>query len=45
MKAVAHRPRDLSDIESLLDAHPKADTRRILRWLREFSVALEKPEI
>ncbi len=37
--------RDLSDIESLLDAHPKLDTRRILRWVREFSTALEMPEI
>lgn len=45
MKAVAHRPRDLSDVESLLDAHPKLDTARILEWVREFSIALEKPDI
>ncbi len=45
MKAVAHRPRDLSDIEALLDAHPKLDTRRIKRWVREFSSALDMPEI
>ena len=45
MKAVAHRPRDLIDVESLLDAYPKLDTRRILRLVREFSSALEKPEI
>ena len=45
MKAVAHRPRDISDIEALLDVHPKLDTRRIGRWVREFSVALDMPEI
>ena len=43
MKAVAHRPRDMSDIESILDAQPKLP----LRWrrLRQFSTALEKPEL
>lgn len=45
MKAVAHRPRDLADIESLLDAHPKLDLRRVRRWVREFSAALEMPDI
>jgi hypothetical protein len=45
MKAVAHRPRDLSDIESLLDAHAKLDIKRIERWVREFSGALDMPEI
>lgn len=45
MKAVAHRPRDLADVESLLDAYPRLDLRRVRRWVREFSAALEKPEI
>jgi hypothetical protein len=45
MKAVAHRTRDLSDIEAILDAHRKLDTPRILQWVREFSSALEIPEI
>jgi hypothetical protein len=45
MKAVAHRPRDLADIESVLDAHPKLDLRRVRRWVREFSTALEMPDI
>lgn len=45
MKAVAHRPRDLADIESVLDAHPKINLRRVRRWVREFSTALEMPEI
>lgn len=45
MKAVAHRPRDLADIESIIDAHKKLNLRRIRRWVREFSTAIEMPEI
>jgi len=45
MKAVAHRPQDLLDIEAILAAHPKIDVRRVRRWVREFSAALEMPEI
>lgn len=45
MKAVAHRPRDLADIESMIDAHKKLNLRRIRRWVREFSAAVEMPEI
>ncbi|MFZ5453111.1 MAG: hypothetical protein ACOZF2_14735 [Thermodesulfobacteriota bacterium] len=45
MKAVAHRPQDLADIEAILAAHPKINTRRVRRWVREFAVALEIPEI
>ena len=40
MKAVAHRPWDLGDIDAVLDAHPELDTQRIRRWVREFSMAL-----
>jgi hypothetical protein len=45
MKAVAHRPRDLADIESVLDAHPKLNLRRIRRWVREFAALLDMPEV
>lgn len=45
MKAVAHRPRDLGDIEAVLDANPKLDIREVRRWVREFSIALEMPEL
>jgi len=45
MKAVAHRTRDLADIEAILDAQPKLNVRRIRRWLKEFSALLESPEI
>jgi len=45
LKAVAHRPRDLADIEAILTAHPKLSLRRVRRWVREFAAALEMPEI
>lgn len=45
MKAVAHRPRDMSDIESILDVHLNLDVERIERWVSEFSSALDMPEI
>ena len=45
MKAVAHRPRDLGDIEAVLDAHPKLDRQRVRRWVREFSMALGMPDV
>jgi hypothetical protein len=45
MKAVAHRPQDLADIEAILAAHPKLNLRRVRRWVREFATALEMPEI
>ena len=45
MKAVAHRPRDLADIEAVLDRNPGLDLGRAQEWLREFSAALDRPEI
>lgn len=45
MKVVAHRPRDLDDIEAIIAAHPKLNLRRVRRWVREFSAALKMPEI
>lgn len=37
MKAVAHRPRDLQDIEGLLQAHPNLDLSSVRQWVREFA--------
>jgi hypothetical protein len=37
MKAVAHRPRDLQDIEGLLQAHPTLDLQGVRQWVREFA--------
>ncbi len=45
MKAIAHRPRDIVDIESLLDTHPRLDLRRVRRWVGEFATALDAPEL
>ena len=45
MKAVAHRPQDMADISALADANPRLDHRRIHRWVREFSRALDMPDI
>ncbi len=45
MKAVAHRQRDLIDIEAIFDVHPKLNLKRIRKWVKEFSAVLEMPEI
>jgi hypothetical protein len=45
MKAIAHRPQDMADVRTLLDANPELNLRRIRRWVREFSVALDAPDI
>ena len=45
MKAVAHRTRDLADIEAVLEAYPKLDFKRIRKWVKEFAEVLEMPEI
>ncbi len=45
MKAVAHRPQDLADIEGIVAAHPQLNRRRVRRWVREFAQALDMPAI
>ncbi len=45
LKAVAHRPKDLLDITEILKSHPDLDRARIERWVREFAVALESPQL
>ena len=45
MKAIAHRTRDMADIESILDTHSKLNLQRIRRWVGEFSTAIDMPEI
>lgn len=45
MKAIAHRPQDMADITALVDANPKVNLRRIRRWVKEFSTALDAPDI
>ena len=45
MKAVAGRPRDLADIEGLLDAHPEIDTDPLVETVRRFAELLAMPEL
>jgi hypothetical protein len=44
-KAIAHRRRDLIDIDSLLDIYPDLDLSRVRRWVKEFAAVLEMPEL
>lgn len=39
LKAVAHRPQDMQDIDGLLAAHPEANIEAVRRWVREFGAA------
>jgi predicted nucleotidyltransferase len=43
MKAVAHRPKDLSDIQAIAASHPDLDKERIRSWLEQFGEALDLP--
>ncbi|UQA61764.1 hypothetical protein [Polyangium aurulentum] len=45
MKAVAHRARDIADIEAILSAHPNIDEEWIVSTVREFAEALDTPEL
>jgi predicted nucleotidyltransferase len=45
MKAVAHRKRDLIDIDNLLTVYQDLDLSRVRNWVREFAQVLEKPEL
>jgi hypothetical protein len=45
LKAVAHRPKDLLDIQAVITNHPNLDRERIEYWVKEFSQTLEMPEI
>lgn len=45
MKAVAHRDKDLVDIDGVIATQKKLDVPRIRRWVRIFADALETPEL
>ncbi|MGH8263642.1 MAG: nucleotidyltransferase [Steroidobacteraceae bacterium] len=45
MKAIGQRPRDLRDIEGLLDVHPEVDLESVRQWLREFATAATMPDL
>jgi len=44
-KAVAHRPKDLLDIQAIIESHPDLNRERIKYWVREFAQALDMPEL
>lgn len=45
MKAIAHRPKDLADIQAIVNSHPVLDTGRIQSWVEQFGEALDNPEL
>lgn len=45
MKAVAHRPKDIEDIRTIVQGQKKLDIKRIKYWVKEFSAVLEMPEL
>ncbi len=45
LKAVAHRPKDLLDIEAILANQPTLDQGYIRNWVQQFAEALEMPEL
>jgi hypothetical protein len=45
MKAIAHRPQDLRDIEGLLDVFPTANVESVRRCVRDFAAAAELPDL
>ena len=44
-KAVAQRPKDIADIESIIDTNLNLDLDRVKYWVKEFADVLEMPEI
>jgi len=45
MKAVAHRPKDLEDIRTIVDKNPHLDLPRIEKWVKQFAEVLEMPSL
>ena len=44
-KAVAHRLRDILDIQTLVSVNPKIDKKYLKKVIKEFSATLDMPEI
>jgi predicted nucleotidyltransferase len=45
MKAIAHRPKDLEDIRTIVDKNPSLDVDRIKHWTKSFADVLETPSL
>lgn len=45
LKAVAHRPQDMLDIQGIIQSHPDLDRKRIEDWVTQFAEILDRPEL
>ncbi len=45
MKSVAHRPKDLADIQAIAESHPGLDKALIQNWVQQFADALDLPDL
>lgn len=45
MKAVAHRAKDLTDIQAIAGSNPDLDKERIQLWVEQFGEALDLPDL
>lgn len=45
MKAVAHRPKDLADVQAIASSNPNLDKERIRLWVEQFGEALDIPDL
>lgn len=45
LKAVAHRPKDMLDIQAIAELFPDIDKTRIKYWVIQFAELLEMPEL
>jgi predicted nucleotidyltransferase len=45
MKAIAHRPKDLGDIQAVAANYPGLDKERIRFWIEQFGEVLDQPNL
>jgi predicted nucleotidyltransferase len=45
MKAIAHRPKDLQDVEGLLDVHPSVNIDTVREQVRDFANAVSMSDL
>ncbi len=45
LKAVAHRPKDMLDIATIIESNSDLDWQRIESWIQQFADVLEMPEL
>jgi predicted nucleotidyltransferase len=45
LKAVAHRPHDLTDIQSIAASNSNLDRERVQFWVEQFGTDLELPDL